>query len=78
MKGKKVNSISFRFAPSFRGPPHGPGPRAPKLLRMALETHNKKQEIHVSSIYLSENIVNIHGDGDNNVLISLSSMYPVL
>ena len=27
---------SFRLTTSFRGPPHGPGPRAPKLLRMAL------------------------------------------
>ena len=26
----------FIFVPSFRGPPRGPGPRAPKLLRMAL------------------------------------------
>ena len=26
----------FIFVPSFRGPPRGPGPRAPKLLKMAL------------------------------------------
>ena len=26
----------FIFMPCFRGPPRGPGPRAPKLLRMAL------------------------------------------
>ena len=26
----------FIFVPSFRGPPCGPGPRAPKLLEMAL------------------------------------------
>ena len=26
----------FIFVPGFRGPPRGPGPRAPKLLKIAL------------------------------------------
>ena len=34
----------FIFVPSFRGPPRGPGPRAPKLLKMALDHYLTKND----------------------------------
>ena len=35
----------FIFVPSFRGPPRGSGPRAPKLLKMALDIFDQNDPL---------------------------------